>query len=112
MSIGNQEECKSAAVPLPTVSIDVGKDREEDHQPGDNEDNGYKTSNFSRWSDTQLDDGTCSLSFLKLCKTEEERTRLLEMERIKLQNLLKSEIKRKAEQVDANPFVASTHDVE
>lgn len=111
-SVSNPEESKGAVVPLPNISKSISKVAEDDSRHNDNEDNAYKTSNFSRWSDTQFDDGTCSLSFLKLWKTEEERAKKLEQERIKLQMLLKQEIQKKTQQTDENPFAISKQAVE
>ena len=106
-SASNPEDSRRAVVPLPNISKKISKLAEDDTKNNDNEDNAYKTSNFSRWSDTQFDEGTCSLSFLKLCKTEEERAKMLEQERIKLQNLLKQEIQKKTQPPEENPFAIS-----
>jgi serine/threonine protein kinase len=102
----NNEEVHDSAVPGPSIGPDTVKANDED-QKNNQEDEAFKTSNFSRWSDTQFDDGTCSLSFLKLWKTEEERAKLKELERLKLQNLLKLEIQSKAIPWPANPFEIS-----
>lgn len=80
---------KDSAVPGPSVINSVDKANMEDDKAEENEDNAYKTNNFSRWSDTQFDEGTCSLSFLKLCKTEEEKARMMQLERLKLEKLLR-----------------------
>lgn len=97
---------------MPTISIEPPKIEDEDNKVTENEENPYKTENFSRWSDTQFEDGTCSLSFLKLCKNEEEKAKYLEMERIKLQNLLKLEIQKKSAQNNDNPFSVSKQETE
>uniref|UniRef100_A0A7S3J6V2 Uncharacterized protein n=1 Tax=Euplotes harpa TaxID=151035 RepID=A0A7S3J6V2_9SPIT len=71
--------------------------------PANKDENPFKTNNFSRWSDTQFEDGTCSLNFLKLCKSQEEKSKYLELERIKLQNLLKLEVQNSKNNAE-NPF--------
>lgn len=98
-----------AAVPTPSVSGEAPDQKEEakaSEPPQELAPEGAdKSCNFSRWSDTQFEDGTCSLSFLKLCKTEEERTRMKELERIKLENILKQQVKLKNS--DSGPSTAA-----
>jgi len=101
---------KDSAVPGPSVINSVDKANMEDDKAEENEDNAYKTNNFSRWSDTQFDEGTCSLSFLKLCKTEEEKARMMQLERLKLEKLLRWEIQKKED--DKIPFKVSEHEGE
>lgn len=66
VNVHNNEESNQSAVPRPSTNADVEDNINEDYKANDNDDNAFKTSNFSRWSDTQIDDGTCSLAFLKL----------------------------------------------
>ena len=106
------EKC-SAAVPLPSIDAENSKCVADSGNNNQDQDDGpYKTSNFSRWSDTQFEDGTCSLSFLKLWKTEEEKIKMKELERAKLLNRLKIEMNlskqiKDEEEVCENPFVVS-----
>ena len=108
------EDKNSAAVPTPKVALN-----EENKNSGNNpeqEDGPYKTWNFSRWSDTNIEDGTSSLSFLKMWKTEEEKAKMREAERLKLLTYLKQEIKKKSnpewtKEMVENPFKISKEEI-
>mmetsp|Transcript_7324 Transcript_7324/g.6480 ORF Transcript_7324/g.6480 Transcript_7324/m.6480 type:complete len:104 (-) Transcript_7324:6-317(-) len=101
---------------MPCINHENQKPVEEDINNIEAEEGPYKTCNFSRWSDTQFEDGTCSFSFLKLCKSEEEKAKGKEMERMNLLNCLKLEMKKESknkdnEEVCENPFTVTNTEV-
>ena len=105
-----EEDNKTISYNVPTIHW-VNEPPQDNEGKTNKDDNPLKTWNFSRWSDTQLEDGTCSMSFLKLCKNDEEKKKYMEQERIKLQNLLKQEImKKNSNKESENPFAINKNE--
>jgi len=69
--VGNLEEkhnepYRGSVVALPNIYQNRHRRNEEENKSTINDENAYKTSNIRQWSDTQFDEGTCSMTFLKL----------------------------------------------